>query len=91
MTYLFFESLLNELGHKLNYEAVVNYAGNSFCQKSWDMIKDANPMITSTGGSNAISGMMSLFNQAQVIKVERPTGPAKYSWEEGNGNGKDNN
>lgn len=44
MSYVFFVSILKELGKKLRYEAVVNYAGNSFMEKSWDVISDANPM-----------------------------------------------
>lgn len=43
MSIPFFEAVLSELGKKLNYDAVVNYAGNAFCEKSWDMIHDANP------------------------------------------------
>lgn len=43
MSYLFFEDVLTELGHKLTYDAVVNYAGNSFAENSWDMISDNNP------------------------------------------------
>ena len=45
MSYIFFNAVLAELGHKLQYEAVVNYAGNSFCKDSWDMILDAHPMM----------------------------------------------
>lgn len=44
MSYVFFEAVLSELGKKLNYDAVVNYAGNSFCEKSWQMISEANPL-----------------------------------------------
>lgn len=44
MSYLFFENVIEELGHKLVYDAVVNYAGNSFCENSWDMISENNPM-----------------------------------------------
>ena len=43
MSYVFFEDILTELGHKLTYDAIVNYAGNSFCEKSWDMITEHNP------------------------------------------------
>lgn len=50
MSYLFFQSVLTELGHKLSYEAIVNYAGNSFCKDSWDMIKDSNPMTLDEQG-----------------------------------------
>lgn len=44
MRYPFFNQCLIELGLKLNYAAVVNYAGNAFAEKSWDMISKANPM-----------------------------------------------
>lgn len=50
MSYVFFESILEELGRKLNYDAVVNYAGNSFCEKSWEMIMASNPMTMNTNG-----------------------------------------
>lgn len=43
MSYVFFNNVLEELGHKLSYDAIVNYAGNSFVEKSWDMIMDSNP------------------------------------------------
>jgi len=43
MSFVFFEDVLTELGYKLTYEAISNYAGNSFCQKSWDMIEKSNP------------------------------------------------
>ena len=50
MSWLFFEEVLEELGRKLNYDAVVNYAGNSFVEKSWDMIMDSNPMTMNENG-----------------------------------------
>jgi len=34
MSYLFFEDVLEELGHKLSYDAIVNYAGNSFVERA---------------------------------------------------------
>lgn len=43
MSFVFFDDVLTELGYKLTYEAISNYAGNSFCQKSWDMIEKCNP------------------------------------------------
>ena len=51
MSYVFFEEILEELGRKLNYDAVVNYAGNSFCEKSWEMIMDSNPMTMNEHGT----------------------------------------
>ena len=50
MSYLFFDAILTELGRKLSYDAIVNYAGNSFCKDSWDMIMDANPMTLDENG-----------------------------------------
>ena len=49
MSYIFFEDVLEELGHKLSYDAIVNYAGNSFCKDSWDMIMETNPLLSSEG------------------------------------------
>ena len=49
MSYVFFSDVLEELGHKLNYDAIINYAGNSFVEKSWDMIMDSNPMTMGDG------------------------------------------
>lgn len=65
MSLLFFEDVLEELGKKLNYDAIVNYAGNSFCQKSWDMIQEAYPM----GGTKktTASSIASFFENATVI------------------------
>lgn len=71
MSYILFEDVLNELGHKLSYEAVVNYAGNSFVEKSWDMIMDANPMLA--GDGKHVSGkqkndMLAFFGGARVVE-----------------------
>lgn len=43
MSFVFFEDVLVEQGHKLTYDAIVNYAGNAFAENSWDMINDNNP------------------------------------------------
>ena len=53
MSYLLFNDILRELGHKLSYEAVVNYAGNSFCKDSWNMIMDTNPMTMDENGKGS--------------------------------------
>ena len=65
MSLLLFENVLEELGKKLNYDAVVNYAGNSFCQKSWEMIQEAYPM----GGQkkSGMSSIASFFENATVV------------------------
>lgn len=65
MSLLLFEDVLEELGKKLNYDAIVNYAGNSFCQKSWDMIQEAYPM--GSGKKSGMSSVASFFESATVI------------------------
>ena len=62
MSYPFFEDVLKELGYRLNYEAVVNYAGNSFCEKSGEMIEKSNPFRVQEGRS-ATSGAFDAFVQ----------------------------
>lgn len=68
MSYQFFENVLGELGRKLNYDAVVNYAGNSFCEKSWDMIMDSNPMMMDENGktSRGKNDMINFFGNARM-------------------------
>lgn len=72
MSYIFFNDVLMELGHRLNYEAVVNYAGNSFCEKSWQMINDSNPFnidIDSKGHSNGTTRAIADFFGKSTIRM----------------------
>ena len=73
MSYVFFDDILTELGHKLTYDAIVNYAGNSFCEKSWDMITKHNPFNISedTPEDAALKGLASMFNAGNV-KIGKP-------------------
>ena len=68
MSYVFFEDVLTELGYKLNFEAVANYAGNSFCEKSWDMIQTSNPFnlqpVKSVG--QAMQSIAGFFGKSQI-------------------------
>ena len=45
MSIVFFNNVMTVLGKKVNYDAVVNYAGNSFAKDSWKTIQEANPLI----------------------------------------------
>lgn len=73
MSIVFFDDVLMELGHKLTYDAVVNYAGNSFCEKSWDMITENNPLNVSDEpkATKALKGIADLFNSSSV-KIGKP-------------------
>ena len=79
MSYMLFESVLEELGRKLNYDAVVNYAGNSFCEKSWDMIMDSNPMTMNENGQsyrskNDLIGFLGGARMATASDLEKMKG-----------------
>ena len=77
MSFVFFEDVLDELGHKLTYEAVSNYAGNSFCEKSWEMIQDNNPFVladdSAKGSSRTASALANFFSSAN-IEIIKPEG-----------------
>ena len=69
MSYVFFEDVLEELGHKQTYDAVVNYAGNSFCEKSWDIISEHNPLLISSDGkanTKTMNALSNFFNSADI-------------------------
>lgn len=59
MSIPFFHDVLKTLGKKVNYDAVVNYAGNSFAKDSWKMIQDANPLLKENSRANALVGFVS--------------------------------
>lgn len=70
MSIPFFDDILTALGKKLSYDAVVNYAGNSFCEKSGEMISDANPLRSGDGAKNStMRALAGFFEQnASVIQ-----------------------
>lgn len=78
MSYNFFQDILAELHYKLNYDAVVNYAGNSFCQKSWDMISESNPFNISQDGKKKNTKVMDtladFFNKADITIKKKDKG-----------------
>lgn len=75
MSYPFFNGCLIELGLKLNYEAVVNYAGNAFAEKSWDMITKSNPMKIDLSNAaqeaNGVNALMAFINSVG-LKIAPP-------------------
>ena len=73
MSNIFFEDVLAALGRKLNYDAIVNYAGNSYFEKSWEIITENNPMhikkevVDKTG----IGSMIEQMNLGKIaIKIK---------------------
>lgn len=69
MSYVFFDDVLTELGYKLNFEAISNYAGNSFCAKSWDMITTSNPFNVAAETRSASQAMGNLASFLSGSKI----------------------
>ena len=68
MSWIFFEAVLEEQGRKLNYEAVVNYAGNAFCEKSGEIIQENYPMKAPHTGDRGINNDFVKWISSQPIK-----------------------
>lgn len=73
MSIPFFSSVLHMLGKRINYDAVVNYAGNSFAKDSWQLIQDANPMVKPRKISRGFAGMLSKIAVADNAKKAEDT------------------
>lgn len=69
MSYDWFSEVLDVLGEVVNYNAVVNYAGNAFVEKSWDMIMDANPMLKGVIMTSQERQMAAFFNNPDTIII----------------------
>lgn len=69
MSFDWFQEVLGVLGEVVNFTAIANYAGNSFCEKSWDMILDANPMLKGQILSAADRALEAFFNTAEVKEI----------------------
>lgn len=67
MSITFFNSVLATLGKRVNYDAVVNYAGNSFAKDSWKIIQDANPLIKQKPKQHSF---MALFDEVKMPVVK---------------------
>lgn len=74
MSYILFDDILDQLGRKLMYDAVVNYAGNGFCEKSWEIIMEHYPLTKADGGKGsrrgAMKGLSGIAKLAQSGRVK---------------------
>ena len=68
-----FRNVLKVLGYRLQYEAAVGYAGNSFCEKSSEMIDDTNPMNMLSGRTKQKKDATLLsFLESADVKIGHP-------------------
>ena len=88
-SYNWFNSVLEYLGKKLNFESISNLYGNSFAKDAGKIIPAANPLVKNGGKQN--TGVMGLMGQIKVVesKSEEMTKAAlkkqlgDVSWAEG--------
>lgn len=64
-----FDDILKELRYKINYDAVVNYAGNSYVPDAWELISKYNPFAVEEG-MNEGQGMGGLAKFLSANKIE---------------------
>lgn len=76
MSIVFFNDILAALGKRVNYDAISNYAGNSFAKDSWKMIQDANPL---TKPKKINSGFMDIINKAASLKSVEDLGDISWA------------
>ena len=83
MSYDWFSDVLDVLGEFVEYEAISNYAGNVFCEKSWDMILDSNPMLKGQILTSAERSWENFFNTAKIKTIVKGENDGKDSvWTE---------
>ena len=70
MSIPFFDIVLAALGKRVNYDAVVNYAGNAFAKDSWKMIQEANPMTKPKAMNASFIEMLSKPNTVSTKKED---------------------
>lgn len=76
MSFAFFDDILDCLNKRVMYDAIANYAGNSFAKDSWDMIKEHNPFRhedANSSGGGGLAGMAAMINKAKINVIEPGT------------------
>lgn len=77
MSIPFFNTVLATLGKRVNYDAVVNYAGNAFAKDSWKLIQDASPM---TKPKKQNGGFIDLLNKSNITSQKAVQELGDISW-----------
>jgi len=68
MAYIWFNSVLEALGKRINYESISNIYGNSFAKDAAQIVQASNPLVKGNGKPN--TGVMGLMGQIKVVKTK---------------------
>lgn len=73
MSMVFFDDILKELRYKINYDAVVNYAGNSYMPDAWDIISKADPFNVEgvKGEGSGLSGFAKFLSGSNIEIIKK--------------------
>lgn len=67
MSCIWFNSVLEALGKRLNYESVSNLYGNSFAKDAGKAIQAANPLVKNGGARSG--GITDLIGKVKIIDM----------------------
>ncbi len=89
MAYIWFNSVLEALGKRINYESISNLYGNSFAKDSAKIVQAANPLLKNGGKPD--TGVMGLMGQIKIVDTKSKEASKKalrqqlgdISWAEG--------
>lgn len=73
MSYVWFNSVLEALGKRINFESISNLYGNSFAKDSAKVIQGANP-LTKFGSKGPGTGVMGLMGKINIIEAKSKEG-----------------
>lgn len=89
MAYTWFNSVLEALGKRLNYESISNIYGNSFAKDASKIVQSANPLlkngIVHSGSVMDLPGKITIVEQKNNM-TQKQAAEAKLgdlSWAEG--------
>lgn len=68
MSYIWFNSVLEALGKRLNFESISNIYGNSFVKDSAKYVNEANPLIKT--GARKGGNLMDLAASIKIVKSD---------------------
>ena len=67
MAYIWFQSVLEALGKRLNYESISNIYGNSFAKDAAKLVQAANPLIKPATGNSAAT-LMAMPSKMTIVE-----------------------
>lgn len=68
MAYIWFQSVLQALGKRIEFESVSNLYGNAFAKDAGKIVHAANPLVKNGGKVN--TGVMGLMGKIKIVDAK---------------------